>query len=103
MYKIHCFFHKLAKNNKLLAISTKIDIFRQMLCAIIIASKGCDNMYSILNTNEIKEFIDKYLPMWSGSVNEITKTEYKGVYEYLVNGHYIVTVYPDHTEEFDLQ
>lgn len=60
-------------------------------------------MYCMLNEKEIKEFSEKYLPLWSNSISEVSKTEYDGIYEYLVNDHYIVTVYPDHTEELDLQ
>lgn len=103
MYKIHCFFHKITKKHKKLNYSTPIDKIRQTIYAIIVSLKGCDNMYSILNKKEIKEFTNKYLPMWGDSIYEVSKTECEGIYEYLINNHYIITVYPDHIEEFDLQ
>lgn len=60
-------------------------------------------MYSILNEKEIKAFTTKYLPLWTGSINKVSKIEYKGIVEYLVNNHYLVTIFPDHIEELDLQ
>lgn len=53
-------------------------------------------MYYELNKEEIKKFIRKYFNAYDDStkfINHISRIEYKGVKEYLINHKYTLRVY----------
>ena len=60
-------------------------------------------MFYRLTKKEINDFCDKYLPEWKQDIVEITRIDYNGVYEYLINGHYLLIFYKDKIVAKDLQ
>lgn len=60
-------------------------------------------MYKKLNKKQIKRFVEKYLSEWKNDIYDVSLLKYENVKEYLVNEHYLVTIYKDRVIEKDLQ
>jgi len=60
-------------------------------------------MFYILNEKEVRDFTEKYLPMWQDDIIKVSRIEYNNISEYLVNDHYLITIYKDRVVEKDLQ
>ena len=45
-----------------------------------------------LNEDEIIEFTKRYFPMFMGDIRSVSYVDYEETREYLVNGHYILTI-----------
>jgi len=58
----------------------------------IIGVKGGRIMFKLLSEKEVEEFTNTYLPDWLGDIFKISRIEYKGTSEYLVNDHYLITI-----------
>lgn len=60
-------------------------------------------MYKRLNKKQIKKFAEKYLSDWVNDIHDVSLLQTCGVKEYLVNEHYLVTIYKGKVVEKDLQ
>lgn len=60
-------------------------------------------MYKKLNKNQIQKFAEKYLSEWKNDIYDVSLLKYENVKEYLVNEHYLITIYKDRVIEKDLQ